>query len=221
MTRAARRLGIGMFVAIASGGASVSAQGRSREPIVGLPCEGCEAVFEGQPASLSPAARIAPTGEPGLAMTVTGRVLDREGRPWAGVVVYAYHTNAEGVYPRPATSVGAAGDRHGRLRGFAVSGADGRYTFQTIRPAAYPTREAPAHVHMHVIEPGCATYYIDDVMFTDDPLLTPDARLRYSNGRAGSGIVTPVRDGAAWTATRDIHLGRGVPGYPSCGAGQR
>lgn len=220
MTRRARRVALGVACAIASA-TWVMAQGQAREPIVGLPCEGCEAVFEGLPASLSSTARIAPAGEPGQAMTLTGRVLDREGRPRAGVVVYAYHTDAGGLYPRPATRVGAAGDRHGRLRGFAVSGADGRYAFQTIRPGAYPTREAPAHVHMHVIERGCATYYIDDVMFTDDPLLTPDARIRYSNGRAGAGVVTPVREGGTWMATRDIHLGRGVPGYPACGAGQR
>lgn len=201
--------------------ADAHAQSRAREPIVGQPCEGCEAVFEGQPASLSSTARIAPAGEPGQPLVVTGRVLDRDGRPHAGVVVYAYHTNDGGLYPPPATSVGAAGNRHGRLRGWAVSGADGRYTFETIRPGAYPTREAPAHVHMHVIEPGCATYYIDDVMFTDDPLLTPDARLRFSNGRAGSGIVAPARQGTAWTVTRDIALGRGVPGYPACGAGTR
>ncbi|MFN7979356.1 MAG: hypothetical protein U0P30_14565 [Vicinamibacterales bacterium] len=220
MTGQAWRVVLGVACVVAAS-TWLSAQGRAREPIVGLPCEGCEAVFEGRPSTLSSTSRIAPAGEPGQAMTLTGRVLDRDGRPRPGVVVYAYHTDAGGLYPRPATSVGAAGDRHGRLRGFAVSGADGRYTFQTIRPAAYPTREAPAHIHMHVIEPGCGTYYVDDVMFTDDPLLTPDARIRYSNGRAGSGIVTPVREGGAWTATRDILLGRGVPGYPVCGAGRR
>lgn len=214
-------LALAMSAAAATSHADLRAQSGARERIVGQPCEGCEAVFEGRPSALSSTARIAPAGEPGAAMTLTGRVLDREGRPRSGVVVYAYHTNAEGLYPPPATSAGAAADRHGRLRGFAVSGADGRYTFDTIRPAAYPRREAPAHIHMHVIECGCATYYIDDVMFTDDPLLTPDARIRYSNGRAGSGIAAPMREGGRWKVTRDIHLGRGVPGYPACGAGGR
>jgi protocatechuate 3,4-dioxygenase beta subunit len=220
VTGGASRAVVGLAIAVTSI-AGVGAQRAAREPIVGLPCEGCEAVYEGRPASPASTARIAPAGEPGAPMTLTGRVLDHEGRPRAGVVVYAYHTNAEGLYPPPATSVGAAGNRHGRLRGWAVSGADGRYTFETIRPGAYPTREAPAHIHMHVIEAGCATYYIDDVMFTDDPLLTPDARIRLSNGRAGSGIATPVRNGGTWKATRDVHLGRGVPGYPACGAGAR
>lgn len=220
MTRRVRRVVLGVACVVAAA-TWLSAQGRAREPIVGQPCEGCEAVFEGMPATLSPTARIAPAREPGQALTVTGLVLDRDGRPRPGVVVYAYHTDDGGLYPPPITSVGAAGNRHGRLRGWAVSGPDGRYTFETIRPGAYPTREAPAHIHMHVIERGCATYYIDDVMFTDDPLLTPDARIRYSNGRAGSGIVTPTRSDGTWRVTRDIQLGRGVPGYPACGAGTR
>lgn len=210
-----------LSVATVGGDVDARAQSRPREPIVGQPCEGCEAVFEGRPASLSSTARIAPGGEPGQPLVLTGRVLDRDGRPRAGVEIYAYHTSDGGLYPPPATSVGAAGNRHGRLRGWAVSDADGRYTFETIRPGAYPTREAPAHIHMHVIERGCATYYIDDVMFTDDPLLTPDARIRFSNGRAGSGIVSPVRQGGTWTVTRDIALGHGVSGYPACGAGRR
>lgn len=201
--------------------ALATAQTPGREPVVGLPCEGCEAVFQGLPATLSAAARIAPADEPGERMTLTGRVFDRAGSPKAGVIVYAYHTDRAGLYPRPAAAVAPAADRHGRLRGWAESGADGRYAFVTIRPAAYPTRDAPAHIHMHVIERGCATYYIDDVMFSDDPLLTTDARARFSNGRAGVGIATPVRQGAGWSVTRDIQLGRAVPGYPACGSGQR
>lgn len=203
-----------------SGLALVPANARARvqldEPVVGLPCEGCEAVFQGRPATLASTARIAPSNEPGEPLTLTGRVLGADGSPRGGVIVYAYQTNARGVYPPPARRSGQAGDRHGALRGWAVSGPDGRYTFETIRPGAYPTREAPAHVHMHVIERGCATYYLEDVMFADDPLLTPAARQQLSNGRGGPGIVTPVRQGRAWHVTRNIHLGAEIPGYPGC-----
>ena len=192
---------------------------QAREPIVGLPCEGCEAVFEGLPETLPARARLAPQGEPGQAMTVTGVVRGADGRPRSGVIVYAYQTNARGIYPRPASASGPAGDRHGSLRGWARTGADGRYTFETIRPASYPTGNIPQHIHLHVIEPGCATYYIDDIMFTDDPLLTPGERRRQP-GRAGSGIATPTRGEGRWHVTRDIELGRNIPGYPACGAGR-
>lgn len=186
----------------------------AQEPIVGRPCEGCDAVFEGMPSSLAATTRLAPPSEPGVPMTLTGRVLGADGRPRAGVVVYAYQTNTAGVYPPSSLRTGAAA-RHGALRGWALSGPDGRYTFETIRPGTYPTRDAPAHIHMHVIERGCATYYLDDVMFDDDPLLTPAVR-RTQTMRGGPGIVAATRADGRWMATRDIYLGRNIPGHAGC-----
>lgn len=191
-----------------------SATAQPREPVVGLPCDGCEAVFDGLPAAPASEARIAPAGEPGTPLRVEGTVLGPDGEPRAGVVVYAYQTNAEGVYPRGPGDGAAA--RHGLLRGWAASDAQGRYAFDTIRPASYPGREIPAHIHLHVIERGCATYYIDDIVFTDDPLLTPERRPQYEHGRGGSGVVTPSPRGAGALAVRDIRLGAGIPGHPGC-----
>lgn len=196
---------------------SIATNAYAREPIVGLPCEGCEAVFDGRPAHPASRSRIAPQNEPGQPMTVTGRILGSDGKPRSGVVVYAYQTNARGIYPPPAKPQGRASDRHGVLRGWTVSGADGRYAFETIRPGSYPTRDVPAHIHMHVLEPRCATYYIDDIMFTDDPLLTAKEIQRHRTGRGGDGIVTPVRRNGVWQVTRDIRLGSNIPGYPKCG----
>jgi len=186
-----------------------------REPIVGLPCEGCEAVFQGLPAALTAAARIAPAGEPGEPMAIDGAVFDRRGRAADGVIVYAYHTNAQGLYPTDDQFRGLAAFRHGRLRGWAKTDANGRYRFETIRPAGYPGTDLPAHVHMHVIEVGRCTYYIDDIMFDDDPRLTPAKRVQLTLGRGGSGIVTPRRrEDGSWLVTRDIVLGQAIPGYP-------
>jgi protocatechuate 3,4-dioxygenase beta subunit len=185
----------------------------ANEPVVGLPCEGCEAVFEGAPDKPAVKARIAPVGEPGEPLVLTGLVTGSDGKPRAGVIVYAYQTDAGGIYPRPAKSLGRWPDRHGRLRGWALTDANGRYTFETIRPGAYPERSVPQHIHMHVIEPRCATYYIDEVHFTDDPLLKPGTR---EDKRGGSGIVTPGRTDGVWQVTRDIRLGLNIPGYPGC-----
>ncbi len=183
-----------------------------REPVVGLPCEGCEAVFDGVPARIEAAARIAPPGEPGAPMRIEGTVRDAKGAPVEGVVVYAYHTDAQGTYPRDERARTEAARRHGRLRGWARTDSSGRYRFDTIRPASYPSRDTPEHVHMHVIEPGRATYYLDDVEFDDDPLLTPERRRH--EGRGGAGIVTPRRQGGQWRVRRDVVLGANVPGYP-------
>lgn len=186
----------------------------AREPIIGGACEGCEAVFEGLPAKLAPVARIAPEGEPGEAMRIEGTVSDASGRPVSGVIVYAYHTDARGIYPPAEQLRGQAAYRHGRLRGWARTDEHGRYRFDTIRPASYPSRTVPAHVHMHVIEPGCCTYYIASIHFTDDPLLSRAEPDELAGGRGGSGVVQPTRDAnGVWSVTRDITLGLRVPGY--------
>lgn len=192
-----------------------------REPIVGLPCEGCEAVFDGLPSVLSPRRRIAPSEEPGEPMRIEGTITARDDRPVSGVIVYAYHTDAAGRYPRGGPAVGEAARRHGRLRGWVATDARGRYRFDTIRPASYPDNATPAHVHMHVIEPGRCTYYIDSIHFDDDQRLSRQEREQLVTGRGGSGLVRPRRDSdGTWIVTRDIRLGEGVPEYPAARSGQ-
>jgi protocatechuate 3,4-dioxygenase beta subunit len=159
------------------------------------------------PDSLTSEARIAPRGESGEPLRIEGVVADGEGRPVEGVIIYAYHTDSEGIYP-------AASTRHGRLRGWARTDEAGLYRFDTIRPGAYPGRTIPQHVHMHIIEPAYATYWIDSIHFSDDPLLTEERRRDLVNDRGGNGIVEPKRDeGGVWHVRRDIVLGLNVPGY--------
>jgi protocatechuate 3,4-dioxygenase beta subunit len=187
--------------------------GHPAEPIIGLPCEGCEAVFEGLPADPPSVARIAPPDEPGEPLRIVGTVYEVGSRPASGVIVYAYHTNDEGIYPRDERYEGFAA-RHGRLRAWATTDADGRYEFDTILPGHYPGRAAARHVHMHVIEPGCCTYFIDSIHFTNDPLLGEEARTRAGDARGGSGLTTPRRgEDGVLVVERDIYLGRHVPGY--------
>lgn len=203
-------------------GAGVEATAAT-ERIVGLPCEGCEAVFEGRPVKLSGVARIAPVAEAGIPLRLDGVVRDAAGKPVPGVVIYAYQTNRAGIYPAGATSVSASARRHGTLRGWAETNARGEYAFDTIRPGGYPGTDIPEHIHLHVIEPGRCTYYIDDVVFTDDTRLTAAQRRAVSQGRGGSGVVTPAKmtvDGNGWKATRHITLGARIPGYADCGRSQ-
>lgn len=184
------------------------------EILVGGPCQGCEAVFEGRPAKLASVARIAPATEPGEPLVVEGVVRRANGAAVPGVIVYAYHTDASGLYP---SSPGAR-HRHGRLRGFAVTDREGRYVFRTIRPASYPRSNNPQHVHMHVLEPRRCHYTIDDLVFTDDPTLTAEMQRSHARGRGGIGIATPRRVGQTWTVRRDIVLGAGIPDYARCGS---
>lgn len=197
---------------------------RLREPIVGLPCEGCEAVFEGMPqvASLTSRARIAPPEQAGAPFRIAGTVFDGAGVPVPGVIVYAYHTDTGGIYPTDDRMRDMAAYRHGTLRGWAVTDGTGRYRFDTIRPGGYPDRDFPAHIHMHVIEPERCTYYIDDIMFERDPHLTAASRTQLTGGRGGIGIVMLSQgiDGMVSVA-RDIVLGERIPGYPDSAGMER
>jgi protocatechuate 3,4-dioxygenase, beta subunit len=196
---------------LCAGLALCPSESRADERVVGQPCDGCEIAFQGRPAAPAADARIASATEPGEPLLLEGTVRGLTGQPQAGIVVYAYHTDARGIYPGRSE-----GSRHGSIRGWARTGADGRYRFATIRPAGYPGTTISQHIHMHVIEPGRCTYYIDEVVFDDDPRLGAGQRAAAARGRGGSGLVKPVREGSGWRVRRDIVLGQNVPGYDQC-----
>ena len=171
-------------------------------------CEGCEAIYETEFDDLGWSATIPAAEEQGEPLVLTGTVYAADGRtPATDVVIYAHHTNAEGIYPKRGDEEGW-GRRHGYLRGWVKTDASGRYRFETIKPGAYPGRGAPAHIHLIVKEPDRTEYWIDDVVFEGDPLVTGEMRRRLQN-RGGSGVVTLTRsDDGAWQAVRDIILER-------------
>ncbi|WP_170113238.1 hypothetical protein [Ahniella affigens] len=182
----------------------------AEEPVLGGPCEGCENVFIGMPSELSSEARIAPADAAGDPMQISGVVRDQVGNPVPGVIVYAYSTNSAGIYPEDT----ANHTRHGAYRGWVKTGDDGSFLMHTIRPGHYPKTDIPEHVHMHVIEPGCGTYYVDDMVFLDDPLLTEKEKLaREKRPRGGQGMIRAMLLMGTWYAIRDITLGENIPGY--------
>jgi len=167
-------------------------------------CEGCEAIFEG-PAELSWKITIAREAEPGERLIVAGRVLKADGvTPAANVIVYFYHTSAEGIYPTRGDEFGW-GRRHGYLRGWLKTNEKGHYEITTLRPGGYPSRRDPAHIHLTVKEPGRKEYWIDDIVFDDDPLVTQSYREQARN-RGGSGIIRLEKKGTFWHGTKDIVL---------------
>lgn len=169
-------------------------------------CEGCEATAERNPDGLSWSVILAGPDEPGERMRLSGRVYTPDGvTPKPGVVIYAHHTNADGLYANGSSETEWS-RRHGRLRGWARTNADGDYVFETIKPAPYPDRTGPAHVHLFIQEPGRPPYYIDDVVF-DGEFRVDEAYRARQELRGGSGIVRLGGNAASgWTAVRDIRL---------------
>lgn len=171
-------------------------------------CEGCEAAWERDPATLSAAIRLAPEGEPGEPMVLRGTVYRPDGRtPAAGIVLYVHQTDAAGLYSR-GTAESEWSRRHGLLRGWLRTGADGRYEVLTVKPGRYPDGREPAHVHITVLEPGKDPDWVDDVVFAGEPGVDDRYRSR-QRSRGGPGILTLRRDEAGrWLAERDIVLER-------------
>lgn len=203
-----RRTLIAASVALAAGACSApsSAAPHVRRDL--YQCEGCDGAFERNAATLPAFARISNDSEPGEAFDMTGVVYRADGAtPAANVVIYAYHTNHAGLYAN-GTHETEWSLRHGRLRGWVKTDAQGRYGFRSIRPAPYPDRSLPAHVHLTVLEPGRRPYWIDDIVFDADPLVNAAYRAEREN-RGGNGIVRLARAGdGAWLARRDITLER-------------
>ncbi|MFM9827929.1 MAG: hypothetical protein ACKVOB_04175 [Sphingomonas sp.] len=171
-------------------------------------CEGCEGAAEADAATLTNSATIGPGIDRGEPLTIDGTVYQTDRKtPAAGVVIYAYQTNAEGRYANgtPATE---ASRRHGRLRGWVKTGADGRYHFDTIKPAPYPNDTIPAHIHLTVLEPERRPYWIDDIVF-DGEFGVTNAYRRSVDNKGGNGIVQATRQpDQSWRVQRDILLER-------------
>ncbi len=183
--------------------AAANAQrGSSSDPLPA--CEWCGAAEA--PAQLNWEIKIAGPDEPGEPLVITGTVYKADGvTPAPDIVLYVYHTNKEGVYPKRGDETGN-GRRHGYLRAWLRTGTRGEYRITTIRPAPYPGRKAPAHIHITITEPDKSEYWIDSILFEGDPFLTPDYRAGLKQ-KGGSGIIVLEKDAeGVWRGKRDILL---------------
>lgn len=171
-------------------------------------CEGCEGALERDAKTMLSTASIAGPFEPGVRLDISGTVFQSDGvTPASGVVIYAYHTNAEGLYANGSPE-SVWSRRHGRLRGWVKTGANGIYRFSTIKPAPYPNDRLPAHIHFTILEPGRRPYWIDDIVFEGEDFVDAAYRNAREN-RGGDGIcrLTRTSDGTM-SVRRDIVLER-------------
>lgn len=137
---------------------------------------------------------IPPKGEPGDKLIISGRVFLPDGKtPAEGVIVYVYHTNNKGVYPKKGNEKG--NDKyHGYLRGWMKTDSNGNYEFETIRPAPYHSHEGePAHIHYNIEAPDYPEYWLTGLWFSDDPRVNGyKDKIERSGGF--SNIITLTKD---------------------------
>ena len=185
---------------------------RTTSTTVGGPCEGCEAIYEYGNEQLNPTDTLPLFALTEPKLKISGTVYQRDGKtPAENVILYIYHTNRQGIYQTKGNEVGWA-KRHGFIRGWIKTDSTGRYTFYTFRPASYPERTEPEHIHLTVKEPEKNEYYLDDFVFEDDPLLKLNEESTFEN-RGGSGLMKPVQKNGLLTIHRDIILGLNIPNY--------
>ena len=119
-------------------------------------------------------------GEPaGQRIVIEGRVLDEGGRPVPDTLIEIWQANAAGRYAHQVDQWNAPLDPHFTGAGRTLTDGEGRYTFVTIRPGAYPWRNhdnawRPAHIHFSLFGQAFVTRIVTQMYFPGDPLLPLD-----------------------------------------------
>lgn len=181
--------------------------------LVGGSCEGCEAVFEYGDKVLSPVDTLPDFNNKGSKIKVTGTIYESDGKtPAKNVIIYIYHTNQNGIYETRGNEKGW-GKRHGYIRGWIKTDDTGKYTFYTLKPGIYPSRNTPAHIHPIILESNGKYYWLGSYHFAGDPLLT-EKEINPEAPRGGSsGLLSLHKEGNILVGERDIILGRNVPDH--------
>ena len=138
----------------------------------------------------------------GTPLEVTGRVLDRAGRPRAGARVEIWQCDALGQYHHvgePEASL----DPNFQGFGAITTDAEGRYAFRTIKPVPYPGRTP--HIHFTVLEAGKRR--LTSQMFVQgEPGNERDGLYRYLGADAKRVTMKIAQSGADLRGALDIVL---------------
>ena len=130
-------------------------------------------------------------GDPiGERIVVVGRVVDGDGRPVVGQLVEVWQANASGRYIHKRDQHHAPIDPNFTGVGRCLTGPNGEYRFQTIKPGPYPWKNhhnawRPAHIHFSLFGTSFTQRMVTQMYFPGDPLFDLDP------------IYQSVRDDAA------------------------
>ncbi|WP_330460818.1 protocatechuate 3,4-dioxygenase subunit beta [Streptomyces sp. NBC_00820] len=139
-------------------------------------------------------------GEPiGERITVSGRLLDRAGRPVRGQLIEIWQANSAGRYAHRGEQHDAPLDPNFTGAGRTLTDAGGRYRFTTVRPGPYPWRNhvgawRPAHIHFSVFGTAFTQRLVTQMYFPGDPLFPYDPILRSVTDDAARGRLVAAYD---------------------------
>jgi protocatechuate 3,4-dioxygenase beta subunit len=84
----------------------------------------------------------------GMVLHLQGRVLDANGRALPGTLVEIWQCDSHGLYDHPRQPGRERRDSAFQGYGRMLADAEGRYSFRTLKPVAYPGRTP--HIHLKV-----------------------------------------------------------------------
>jgi len=132
----------------------------------------------------------------GQRITVSGRVMDENGRAVPQTLVEVWQTNAPGRYRHAKDDHPAPLDPNFDGSGRTMTDGEGRYHFVTIKPGAYPWRNhpnawRPAHIHFSLFGESFLTRLVTQMYFPDDPLIPLDPVMKsVTDERARARLVS-------------------------------
>jgi protocatechuate 3,4-dioxygenase beta subunit len=115
----------------------------------------------------------------GQRITLSGRVVDGDGRPVRNTLIEVWQANSAGRYTHKWDRYEAPLDPNFGGVGRCLTDDEGRYEFVTIKPGPYPFGNhhnawRPAHIHFSVLGPAFVTRMVTQMFFPGDPLLVQD-----------------------------------------------
>jgi len=115
----------------------------------------------------------------GERIKVTGKVMDEYGRGLPNALVELWQANAAGRYIHKEEIHDAPLDPNFHGAGRVLTDSEGRYTFYTIKPGAYPWGNhhnawRPNHIHFSVIGHQLSHRLVTQMYFPGDPLFEFD-----------------------------------------------
>jgi protocatechuate 3,4-dioxygenase beta subunit len=88
----------------------------------------------------------------GQVLHLEGRVLGLDGRPLGGTLVEIWQCDAQGIYDHPRQPGRDRRDAAFQGYGRMMADAEGKYSFRTLKPVAYPGRTP--HIHIKAANGG-------------------------------------------------------------------
>ena len=115
----------------------------------------------------------------GQRIIVTGRVIDTNNKPVPHTLVEIWQANAGGRYRHTGDNWPAPLDPNFDGVGRTMTDDQGRYTFTTIKPGAYPWKNhdnawRPSHIHFSLFGRAFTQRLVTQMYFPDDPLFFQD-----------------------------------------------